>query len=207
VKLQLLEPAEHSAVMALPLADELASWVHDAGFDVAGIHRHVVRSFEHDDVTYVVNKLPDRLVDREFRLPGHLADQQLPTVAVVGSVTGRAGNDGEGLLITRSLDYSLPYRTLLSGRGLHTPYHGQRQLDLNIATENVAGGLADLQAAGRLATEIDPWTPHSASSALNQQLWDELTSPEEFSSHETSARLPGPTWVSTTRSQSTSPRY
>jgi hypothetical protein len=146
-------------------------------------------------------------VDREFRLLRHLADQRLPTVEVVGSVTGRAGNVGEGLLITRYLDYSLPYRTLLSGRGLHIPYLGQRLLDLNIATENVAGGLTDLQAAGRLATEIDPWDTALGIERTYQQLWDELTSPEEFSPHETSARLPGPTWVSTTRSRPTSPRY
>ena len=34
---------------------------------------------------------------------------------------------------------------------------GQRQLDLDIATENVAGGLLDLQAGGRLVGDIDPW--------------------------------------------------
>ena len=33
---------------------------------------------------------------------------------------------------------------------------GQRSFDLEIATNNVAGGLLDLQAAGRLAPEIDP---------------------------------------------------
>ena len=33
------------------------------------------------------------------------------------------------MLITRHLDYSLPYRTLLSGRGLTIPYLGERVLD------------------------------------------------------------------------------
>jgi hypothetical protein len=33
---------------------------------------------------------------------------------------------------------------------------GQRRLDLDIATENIAGGLFDLEAAGRLPTSIDP---------------------------------------------------
>ena len=43
-------------------------------------------------------------------------------------VTGRA-DGADGLLITRHLDYSLPYRVLLSGRGLRIPYLGERVLD------------------------------------------------------------------------------
>ena len=34
---------------------------------------------------------------------------------------------------------------------------GQRRMDLDIATENVAGGLLDLQAGGRLVADVDPW--------------------------------------------------
>ena len=34
---------------------------------------------------------------------------------------------------------------------------GQRLLDIEIATDNVAGGLLDLQAGGRLQADIDPW--------------------------------------------------
>ena len=35
-------------------------------------------------------------------------------------------DDIDGLLITRNIDYSLPYRVLLSGRGLQIPYLGER---------------------------------------------------------------------------------
>ena len=57
---------------------------------------------------------------------------------------------------------------------------GQRQLDLDIATENVAGGLLDLQAGGRLVVDIDPWQIASDLETRYRSLWDELTGIEEF---------------------------
>ena len=65
---------------------------------------------------------------REYRLLRSLDDDELPTVDVVAAVTERTG-DRDGLLVTRHLDYSLPYRSLLSGRGLRIPYLGERLLD------------------------------------------------------------------------------
>ena len=56
---------------------------------------------------------PDHLVQREYRLLRGLAEDRLPTVDVVAAVTERTGGR-DGLLITRHLDYSLPYRSLLS---------------------------------------------------------------------------------------------
>jgi hypothetical protein len=52
---------------------------------------------------------------------------------------------------------------------------GQRGLDLMIATDNVAGGLLDLQAAGRLADGIDPIEVALAIEQRYQALWCELT--------------------------------
>ena len=52
---------------------------------------------------------------------------------------------------------------------------GQRQMDLDIATENVAGGLLDLQAGGRLVGDIDPWQIAADLEARYRSLWDELT--------------------------------
>ena len=46
---------------------------------------------------------------------------------MVAVVTDRSV--GEGLVVTRHLDYSLPYRSLLMGRGLKIPYLGDRMLD------------------------------------------------------------------------------
>ena len=146
------------------------------------------------------------------------------------------------MLITRHLDYSIPYRTLLSGRGLTIPYLGERVLDamagllvrlhlagyfwgdcslsntlfrrdaralsaqvidmetgehydalsdgqltfdLQIATENFAGGLLDLQAGGRLAADIDPWETTQLLEERYSNLWNKLTAPANFAIGET----------------------
>src|SRR5215207_480006 len=54
---------------------------------------------------------------------------------------------------------------------------GQRDLDLMLATDNVAGGLLDLQAAGRLASGIDPIDVALAIEVRYRALWSELTAP------------------------------
>ena len=217
MRLQLASPAEHPDLGLLPFGTDLAEWSLPSIHEVSGLHRHVVRLVElgegHRRRSYVVKELPDHLVLREYRLLRSLDDDELPTVDVVAAVTERTG-DRDGLLVTRHLDYSLPYRSLLSGRGLRIPYlgerlldalvgllvrlhlagffwgdcslsntlfrrdagalsafvidvetserypsltDGQRQMDLDIATENVAGGLLDLQIGGRLVEDVDPW--------------------------------------------------
>ena len=122
------KPAEHPVVMGWPLETALDDWTIDGLTRVVGLHRHVVRMVEGRDTSYVVKELPDDLAEREWRLLRELADARLPTVEVVGVVTERA-NAADGLLVTRHLDYSLPYRVLLSGRGLRIPYLGDRLLD------------------------------------------------------------------------------
>ncbi len=236
MRLQLSKPSEHPAVVGWPLADPLGSWQLDHLQPVAGLHRHEVRLVELDPVSYVVKELPDRLAERESRLLRELHEAGVPTVEIVGVVTDRPRGQ-DGLLITRFLDYSLPYRTLLAGRGLRIPSlgerlldaltgllvrlhlagffwgdcslsntlfrrdagalsafiidletgerhaeltDGQRLLDLSIATENVAGGLLDLQAAGRLSDEVDPWQVALAIEETYARLWLELTGTEEF---------------------------
>jgi Domain of unknown function (DUF4032) len=136
----------------------------------------------------------------------------------------------------------MPYRTLLSGRGLRIPYlgerlldamagllvrmhlagffwgdcslsntlfrrdagalsayvidvetgerhvelsEGQRRLDVQIATENVAGGLLDLQAGNLLADGIDPLGTALAIEDSYDRLWLELTGVDEFHVDET----------------------
>ena len=239
MKLQLAKPAEHGFVVDWPFDRALDEWRLASMHDVLGLHRHVVRMVEVGDATLVVKELPDRLAEREFRLLRELRDGGLPTAEVVGVVTER---EDDGLLITRHIDYSLPYRTVLSGRGLRIPYlgervldalagllvrlhlggffwgdcslsntlfrrdadaltayiidvetgelhasltNGQRRLDLDIATENVAGDLVDLQAAGRLADEIDPIDTALAIGETYDRLWAELTVVEEFRTDET----------------------
>lgn len=245
MRLQLAKPTEHTAVVEWPLTTSLEAWSIPGMHSVMGLHRHVVRMVETPDTAYVVKELPDHLAEREYRLLRQLAELNLPTAEVVGVVTGRRDDDGgpgEGMLITRHLDYSLPYRILLSGRGLQIPYlgerlldslagllvrlhlagfywgdcslsntlfrrdadalqayiidvetgelheslsDGQRRLDLEIATQNVAGDLIDLQAGGLLAESIDPIETALAIEQSYSKLWAELTVTEEFSVDET----------------------
>lgn len=238
--MQFADPSDHPYIGALPFAADLDDWDLPHMHGVLGLHRHVVRLVELGEesrrVSYVVKELPDHLARREYRLLRQLATDRLPTVLVVAVVTDRSG-DRDGLLITRHLDYSLPYRTLLSGRALSIPYlgerlldalvgllvrlhlagffwgdcslsnalfrrdagalmayiidvetseryeslsAGQRQLDLDIATENVAGGLLDLQVGGRLVPDIDPWEVAANIESRYRELWRELTEIEEF---------------------------
>jgi Domain of unknown function (DUF4032)/Lipopolysaccharide kinase (Kdo/WaaP) family len=240
VRLQLADPAEHPDIGLLPFGTGLASWQLANVYEVTGLHRHVVRLVELGEGSrrrsYVVKELPDHLVLREFRLLRGLAEDGLPTVDVVAAVTERT-DDRDGLLVTRHLDYALPYRSLLSGRGLRIPYlgerlldalvgllvrlhlagffwgdcslsntlfrrdagalmayvidvetserypsltDGQRQMDLDIAAENVAGGLLDLQAGGRLVADVDPWEVATNIERGYGALWDELTAAHEF---------------------------
>ena len=192
---------------------------------VLGLHRHVVRLVELGDGRASARRTSSRSCPTTSPCASTGCCAASPRTAcrrsiVVAVVTERTG-DRDGLLITRHLDYSLPYRTLLSGRGLTIPYlgdrlldalvgllvrlhlagffwgdcslsntlfrrdagapaglhhrrrderalrqltDGQRQIDLDIATENVAGGLLDLQAGGRLVADIDPWEVADATS-------------------------------------------
>lgn len=238
MRLHIARPTQHPDVAELPVGVRLANWELPGIHRVLGVHRHEVKLVELGEVSYVVKELPDELAEREYRLLRQLADDGLPTVEVVATVTGRV-DDGpiDGLLITRHLDYSLPYRSLLSGRGLTIPFlgdrlldalvgllvrlhlagffcgdcslnnalfrrdagtlsayvidvetgerhdrltDGQRSLDLMIATDNVAGGLLDLQEAGRLTAEIDPFTVAQTIESRYANLWTELTGSEEF---------------------------
>jgi tRNA A-37 threonylcarbamoyl transferase component Bud32 len=82
-----------------------------------------VRFVAYGSALYGLKELPSRLGHREYRLLRALADLSLPVVEVVGLVTGRTSSTSEeqaleAVLITRHLEYSLPYRALFSRRGL-----------------------------------------------------------------------------------------
>jgi len=240
VRLQLTNPSEHPAVAEFPFDLPLEDWRLPDMHGVLGLHRHVVRLIEVGDVSYVLKELPDPLVQREYRMLRELAEEGLPTVEVVAALVGRS-NGADGILITRHLDYALPYRTLLSGRGLTIPYlgdrmldamvsllvrlhlagfywgdcslsntlfrrdagalsayiidvetseryeqltDGQRQLDIDIAVENIAGGLLDLQAGGLLRVDIDPYEVTDEIESRYEGLMAELTEPATFAPDE-----------------------
>jgi hypothetical protein len=68
-------------------------------------------------VLYALKELPERPARREWTLLRRLEGQALPVVEAVGIVTDR-GDDLDAILITRHLEYSLPYRALFSGAAI-----------------------------------------------------------------------------------------
>jgi Domain of unknown function (DUF4032) len=52
---------------------------------------------------------------------------------------------------------------------------GQRELDVELAGERIAGELFDLEASGRLATDVDPLGMAADLADRYRALWDELT--------------------------------
>jgi hypothetical protein len=57
---------------------------------------------------------------------------------------------------------------------------GQRQLDLDIAAENIVGGLFELEAIGRLDSAVDPVDMTDLLVRRYRELWDELTRVDEI---------------------------
>jgi hypothetical protein len=76
-----------------------------------GAHRHVVQFVEYDGALYALKELPRRIADREYRMLRRMAEESLPVVEAVGVVSRDALED---VLITRYLDFSLPYRMLFA---------------------------------------------------------------------------------------------
>jgi Domain of unknown function (DUF4032)/Lipopolysaccharide kinase (Kdo/WaaP) family len=202
---------------------------------VRGISRHVVRFVDYDGRLYALKELPRRYAEREYRLLRRLEEEEMPVVEVVGVVTERGG-DLDAVLITRHLEYSIPYRALFSDgapddlRGtlicalsellvrLHlagffwgdcslsntlfrrdagelaaylvdaetgemhaTLTDGQREHDLTLAQENVAGELMDVIAeAGGNLESADPFQTAADLRVCYSELWDELTREEVF---------------------------
>jgi len=117
MKFQIVARTGHPAFLDLPWSEPLESWRHDRMVEVArGISRHVVCFVDYDGALYALKELPERLAEREYRLLRHLEGESIPAVEVVGVVSNR-GAELDAVLITRYLDFSLPYRTLFTAPG------------------------------------------------------------------------------------------
>jgi hypothetical protein len=115
---QLVARTGHPDFLDLPWHEPLAEWKSERLVRlIRGISRHVVRFVEYDGALYALKELPERPARREWTLLRRLESQNLPVVEAVGIVTGR-GEDMDAVLITRHLEFSLPYRALFSGQGI-----------------------------------------------------------------------------------------
>jgi len=115
---QLVARTGHPSFLDLPWDTPLEEWQSPRFVNlIRGISRHVVRFVEYDGVLYALKELPERPARREWTLLRRLEGQGLPVVEAVGIVTGR-GADLDAILITRHLEYSLPYRALFSGAAI-----------------------------------------------------------------------------------------
>jgi hypothetical protein len=82
-----------------------------------GISRHVVRFVRVSGRVYAVKEVGEHSAFREYRLLRDLERLDVPSVEAVGVVSGRESRSGEPLetaLVTRHLQFSLPYRALFS---------------------------------------------------------------------------------------------
>ena len=104
----------HPDFLDLPWSQPLEAWTDERIVEVAaGLHRHIVRFVHIDGRLYALKELPPRLAEREYRVLRHMAEDGLPVVEVVGVARRPALED---VLITRYLEYSLPYRLLFTHR-------------------------------------------------------------------------------------------
>lgn len=82
-----------------------------------GISRHVVRFIKVGDEVYAAKEVNQEFALHEYRLLHDLVRLRTPAVEAVAVVSGRVDQNGEPLdsvLITKHLDFSLPYRALFS---------------------------------------------------------------------------------------------
>ena len=114
-ELRLLVRPGHPDFLDLPWSQPLDIWDDDRCVNVAaGIHRHVVRFVDIEGVLYALKELPRRVAEREYRVLRRMAEEQMPVVEAVGIVYRPRGL--EDVIITRYLEYSLPYRVLFTHR-------------------------------------------------------------------------------------------
>jgi hypothetical protein len=117
-RLRLLARTGHPDFLDLPWDQPLEQWRSERIVElVRGISRHVVRFVNYEGSIYALKELPERVAIREYGLLRRMAAESIPVVDAVGVVTDRGG-DLQDVLITRHLDFSLPYRALFTGPGI-----------------------------------------------------------------------------------------
>ena len=118
VALEITSARPDPALFDLPWSVPLEDWPeHHLAALPRGISRHIVRFVKISGGVLAVKEIKADIAAREFAMLRTLGRMDLPCVTPIGVVTGRVGHDGQPLdacLITRHLQFSLPYRALYS---------------------------------------------------------------------------------------------
>lgn len=118
VGLQITTAAPEQGLLDLPWNVGLEDWPDSRLAALPrGISRHVVRFARLSGSVVAVKEIDATLAEREYGLLRALRRLGLPAVEPVGVVTGRTTRAGEPLesaLVTRHLQFSLPYRALFA---------------------------------------------------------------------------------------------
>lgn len=102
------------ALIDLPWSVPLEQWPADHLVALPqGISRHVVRFVRLAGTVYAVKETRERIAEREYDLLRSLERLGAPAVEAVAIVADRVG-ELEPVLVTRHLQFSLPYRALFS---------------------------------------------------------------------------------------------
>ena len=115
---RILSAKPDSRLIPLPWELPLTDWPTD--YLVAlprGISRHVVRFILVGNVVYAAKEVIEAAAVHEYRMLQELARENTPAVEPLAVITDRRGMGGQPLdpvLVTRHLDFSLPYRSLFS---------------------------------------------------------------------------------------------
>src|SRR3954451_18141857 len=106
------------ALLDLPWSIPLEDWPADRLVALPpGISRHVVRFVKFGGTVYAVKETFEQIAQREYDLLRQLERIGAPSVEAVAIVADRLDGEGEPLapvLVTRHLQFSLPYRALFS---------------------------------------------------------------------------------------------
>ena len=110
--------APDPALLDLPWQTPLEDWPESLLAALPrGISRHTVRFVKLSNGVLAVKEIDGDLAEREYGLLRLLRRIGMPAVEPVGVVSGRTAPDGEPIesaLVTRHLQFSLPYRALFS---------------------------------------------------------------------------------------------
>ncbi|GAB95826.1 hypothetical protein BJY21_000911 [Kineosphaera limosa] len=118
--LQITANQADPALLDLPWSIPLEDW--DPKYLAAlprGISRHVVRFVRVGATVIAVKEIKEDIARGEYELLRALRRMDMPSVVPYGIISGRVDADGNELdacLLTRHLEFSLPYRALFSQR-------------------------------------------------------------------------------------------